>query len=83
VPAGERPGDIRLRVEPHGQEDDIVNPLSTEIADVRYATPIGGLHTITLADGTVMTLDAASAVRVSAPGSVRRVAIERGQAFSR
>jgi transmembrane sensor len=61
--------------------DDRVNQLPTEIADVRYATPIGGVRAITLADGTVMTLDAASAVRVSASGAVRAVAIEYGQAF--
>jgi transmembrane sensor len=61
--------------------DDRGNSPPTEIADIRYATPIGGLRTITLTDGTVMTLDAASAVRVSAPSAIRRVAIEHGQAF--
>lgn len=54
---------------------------ATEVAAVRYATPVGRSRDITLADGTLMTLDADSAVRVSAPGSSRRVAIDRGQAF--
>lgn len=51
------------------------------IADTRYATPIGRSRDIALADGTLMTIDAQSAVRVSAPGATRRVAIDRGQAY--
>lgn len=54
---------------------------ATEIADTRYATPIGRSRDIALPDGTLMTLDAESSVRVAAPGATRRVAIDRGQAF--
>jgi transmembrane sensor len=53
----------------------------TQNAAVRYATPIGRSRDILLSDGTLMTLDAESAVRVSASGTTRRVAIDRGQAF--
>ncbi|WP_380786242.1 FecR family protein [Sphingomonas sp. R86521] len=56
-------------------------PAATEVAAVRYVTPVGRSRDITLSDGTLMTLDADSAVRVSAPGATRRVAIDRGQAF--
>ncbi|MEK9209803.1 FecR family protein [Sphingomonas sp. 2378] len=54
---------------------------ATQVADTRYATPTGLMRHITLPDGTLMTLDAESAVRVAVPGATRRVAIERGQAF--
>jgi len=54
---------------------------ATQVADTRYVTPTGRVRTVTLPDGTLMTLDAASAVRVAAPGATRRVAIDRGQAF--
>lgn len=54
---------------------------ATQIAETRYATPAGRSRDITLADGTRMTLDADSAVRVAAPGATRRVGIDRGQAF--
>lgn len=57
------------------------SPPATRIADVRYATPIGRSREVTLPDGTLMTLDAKSAVRVAAPDATRRVAIDRGQAF--
>lgn len=54
---------------------------TTRIAATRYATPVGRSRDIALPDGTLMTLDADSAVRVAAAGATRRVAIDRGQAF--
>lgn len=61
--------------------DRTADTQATQIADTRYTTPIGGPREITLADGTRMTLDAASAVHVAASGAIRRVVIEHGQAF--
>lgn len=57
------------------------SPPAVRIAETRYVTPIGRSRDIALPDGTLMTLDAASTVRVAASGATRRVAIDRGQAF--
>lgn len=55
--------------------------VAPQVAETRYATPVGRTREVALADGTQLTLDAASAVRVAAPGAIRRVVIEHGQAF--
>lgn len=68
-------GTAALVVDRHGW------PLATHSADTRYATSIGRSRDIALPDGTLMTLDAESAVRVATSGATRRVAIDRGQAF--
>ncbi len=60
---------------------DHAAPVRTAAADMVYATPIGRIREVVLPDGTRMTLDAGSSVRVARPGATRRVQIERGQAF--
>ena len=49
--------------------------------DREFATTFGRSQAITLADGSRMTLDAGSRVRVSPPGDTRRVAVLDGRAF--
>ena len=49
--------------------------------DREFATTFGGSQVVALADGSRMTLDATSRVRVSPPGDTRRVAVLGGRAF--
>jgi transmembrane sensor len=49
--------------------------------DQEFATTFGKSQVVPLADGSRMTLDAASRVRVSPPGDTRRVAVLDGRAF--
>ncbi len=46
-----------------------------------YATPVGGVASIPLKDGSSMTLNTASTVRVSLSAKERRVQLESGEAF--
>ena len=45
-----------------------------------YSTPVGGFSRITLADGSVMEMNADSRVRVDFQAQQRRVSLERGEA---
>jgi len=45
-----------------------------------YETRLGEIRTVSLADGSQLTLDTATRVRVSLSGSERRVSLERGRA---
>jgi len=47
----------------------------------QYETAIGEIRTVTLADGSVVTLDTASAVSVSISDKERRVILDSGRAF--
>lgn len=46
-----------------------------------YRTPVGGLETVSLADGSTLTLNTDSAVRLQFTAHERRVKLERGEAF--
>jgi transmembrane sensor len=46
-----------------------------------FATAVGQRRTVTLEDGTLVTLDTNSAIRAREGGRVRLVELERGQAF--
>lgn len=46
-----------------------------------YRTPIGGLETVPLVDGSTITLNTDSAIRVAVNAQERRVTLERGEAF--
>jgi len=46
-----------------------------------FATAVGEQRTITLSDGTVVTLDTNSAIHAREGGKVRMVELDRGQAF--
>jgi transmembrane sensor len=50
------------------------------VVAARYATALGEVRRVTLQDGTVMTLDAQSAVRVAFDGRTRDVALDAGRA---
>jgi transmembrane sensor len=47
----------------------------------RYSTPIGGVATVPLSDGSNITLNTGSKVRVDLSATERRVDLERGEAF--
>lgn len=47
----------------------------------RYATPVGGMASIPLEDGSNVTLSTASRIRVELMKNERRVDLERGEAF--
>jgi transmembrane sensor len=47
----------------------------------RYSTPIGGVATLPLADGSWVTLNTDSVIRIGLTPTVRRVELERGEAF--
>jgi transmembrane sensor len=49
--------------------------------DSYYRTPIGGLESIPMADGSRVTLNTDSAIRVSVTSHARGVELERGEAF--
>lgn len=55
--------------------------LAAAAPPARYATVKGEVRRIALPDGSDMTLDAASAARVSAPGAERRIALDAGRAM--
>lgn len=46
-----------------------------------YGTPVGGLNTVPLADGSQVVLNTDSRIRVSLSESERRVELDRGEAF--
>lgn len=46
-----------------------------------YSTSVGGISSIPLADGTVVTLNTASRIRVEYAPKERRVVLERGEAY--
>jgi transmembrane sensor len=46
-----------------------------------YATPIGGTASIPLRDGSNITLNTASKIRVAVTGTERRVELEQGEAY--
>jgi transmembrane sensor len=50
-------------------------------ADDRYVTPIGGVATIPLRDGSSVTLSTASEVRVQLTQSERQIDLRQGEAF--
>lgn len=47
----------------------------------RYSTPIGGVSSLPLADGSKITLNTASRIRVELTGTERRAELQRGEAF--
>ena len=47
----------------------------------RYSTPIGGMTTLPMADGSWVTLNTDSAIRISLTPKIRRVSLDRGEAF--
>jgi transmembrane sensor len=50
-------------------------------ADPSYQTPVGGLASVPMPDGSKVTLNTNSAVRVAISDHERRVQLERGEAF--
>ncbi|HEY5238685.1 MAG TPA: FecR domain-containing protein [Rhizomicrobium sp.] len=48
-----------------------------------YATPVGGRQTVTLADGSQITLNTDTALRVDLSGSRREVYLDKGEAYFR
>jgi transmembrane sensor len=46
-----------------------------------YRTPVGGLETVPLPDGSIVTLNTESAIRVAETSQERRVTLERGEVF--
>lgn len=46
-----------------------------------YATPVGGLSSVPLADGSTITLNTSSAVSVQMRSSERHIVLERGEGF--
>lgn len=46
-----------------------------------YRTPVGGLAVVPMADGSTITLNTDSRIRVAMSGQERRVELERGEAF--
>jgi transmembrane sensor len=46
-----------------------------------YATPVGGVSSIPLSDGSSITLNTASKIRVDLSKDLRRIELERGEAF--
>ena len=47
----------------------------------RYSTPVGGMDEVTLADGSHVTLNTDTRIRVSLTDGERRIQLERGEAF--
>lgn len=47
----------------------------------RYATPVGGRETVSLADGSRVTLNTDTQIRVDFSGKERRVDLSKGEAF--
>lgn len=50
-------------------------------AGTRYATPVGGIANLPLADGSRVTLNTDTSVRVAFTDRERRIRLERGEAF--
>jgi transmembrane sensor len=48
---------------------------------VRFTTPVGGLSTVPAEDGSVITLNTNTAIRVRMSDTERRVDLDRGEAF--
>lgn len=46
-----------------------------------YATAVGEIRDVTLADGSVVTLDTATTLRAKVDGKVRRLALDKGGAY--
>jgi transmembrane sensor len=46
-----------------------------------YSTPVGGMNELTLADGSHVTLNTDTSIRVSLTERERRIRLERGEAF--
>jgi transmembrane sensor len=46
-----------------------------------YSTPVGGISSIPLSDGSVVTLNTASRIRVEFEPKARRVVLEKGEAY--
>ena len=46
-----------------------------------YSTPVGGMENVLLADGSNVTLDTDTRIRVSLTENERRIQLERGEAF--
>ena len=57
------------------------NGIGTAHAEQRFTTRVGQTATVTLDDGTKVTLDTDSALRVSHNDGQRQVRMERGRAF--
>lgn len=51
-----------------------------QVAAANYTTPVGRVSQVALADGTVVVLDADSAMTAAFDGKVRRVTLSRGRA---
>lgn len=52
-----------------------------QAADERYSTPIGGFASVPMADGSKITLNTESEVRVAVTEKERRIDLEQGEAF--
>ena len=50
-------------------------------SSTRYSTPVGGMDDVTLADGSHVTLNTDTRIRVSLTDGERRIQLERGEAF--
>ncbi len=55
--------------------------LATNRSGEHYTTPVGGIASIPLHDGSSMTLNTASEVRVALTEKVRRIELDAGEAF--
>ena len=55
-------------------------PAAPAIPAVAFSTPVGQVRQLALADGTAVTLDADSAIKVAFDGQVRNVELVRGRA---
>jgi transmembrane sensor len=51
------------------------------LADPTYRTPVGGIASVPMADGSKVTLNTDSTIKVSLTESRRRVRLEQGEAF--
>lgn len=51
------------------------------LSGVRYSTPVGGLDTVPLADGSQVTLNTDTRIRVEISERERRIELDKGEAF--
>lgn len=64
----------------------VAPPLVSHVFDplagaATYATAVGEIRDVTLADGSVVTLDTATVLRAKVDGRVRRLALDKGAAY--
>lgn len=54
---------------------------SSPQAETTFATPVGGQKTLSLSDGTRVTLNTDTSIRIERKGAARRVWLEKGEAY--